>query len=233
MDLFSELITAVQSDLTIGDESSLFPLDTVKLAINRSYRKIGGLYRWPELEDAKKTSTQANVEYYDYPDSWQPDSIWKLRVDGQDYGSPLAFKDYLYEQENDNPSGQQYMWSNQWRRYFIDPTPTTSGSLNIEVWGQKIVDKLVNNSDVTIFSYSMADVNEAIVLEAREILKLKGEDSQNQGMLSPGAIQLVTGAWNKIRENQSKYHKTKAMFVVPDFYARGRNKIKNTIGDFN
>ena len=54
MDLFSELQTTVQSDLNVDGNSTLFPLATIKLAINRAYRKAGGLYRWPELEDSKK-----------------------------------------------------------------------------------------------------------------------------------------------------------------------------------
>jgi hypothetical protein len=221
MDLFSQLITAVQSDLTIGSESTLFPLDTIKLAINRAYRKGAGLYRWSETEDAKKTSTQANTEYYDYPQNWRADSIWKLQVDNVDYGDPLIFKDYLYEKENDIPSGLQYLWTNQWRRFFIYPTPTASGDFNISVWGVRIVDELVNDADVTIWSYSMPECNEAIVLEAVAILKNKAEEEKAGVFRSMEAKQILVTAWTKIKQEQAKYEKTQPFFDVPDFFGKG------------
>jgi hypothetical protein len=232
MDLFSELITAVQSDMTIGNESTLFPLATVKLALNRSYRRAGALFRWPETEDAKKTSTVIDQEYYDYPDTWRPDSIWKLKVDGVDYGDPLDYKDYLYEQENDNPSGLTYMWATQWRRFFIDPVPTTNGSNNICVWGQKSVPTLVNDSDLTIFSYSMAECNDAIVLEAVSILKSKGKEKSDGEFINLEAKGILTTAWGKLRQEKSKFEKTQPKFEVPDFFAPGARR-GTRIGDFN
>lgn len=228
MDLFSDLVTAVQDDLTIGSESTLFPPTVVKRAINRSKRKAEGLFRWPELEDAKKTSTVSTQEYYDYPDSWQPDSIWKLTVDDVDYGDPIVFKDYLFEKENSIPSGLTYLWGNQWRRFFIYPTPTTNGNNNISIWGQKITTDLSADSDVTIFSYSMPDCNEAIVLEAVAILKGKGEKSQDAQFASIEAKQILINAWNKIKQNQAKYEKTMPRFDVPDYFGRAKAKT----GDF-
>lgn len=231
MDLFSELISTVQSDLTIGDETSLYTPTTVKLALNRAYRKVGGLFRWPELEDAKKTSTVIDQEYYDYPNNWRPDSVWKLKVDGEDYGDPLTFPDYLYEKEEEFPSGLQKAWANQWRRFFIYPTPTTNGNNNICVWGQKVVETLVDNSDVTIFSYSMPEVNEAIVLEAGAILKSKGELEDRGAFRSAEAKQIVIVAWGKIRQEQAKHEKTRPFWDVPDYF--GRPKTKTTIGNFD
>lgn len=226
MDLFSELITAVQSDLTIGNESTLYPLSTVKLAINRAYRKAGGLYRWAETEDAKKTSTEADQEYYDYPQNWRPDSIWKLKIDGIDYGDPIAFKDYLYEKENDIPSGLDYLWSNQWRRFFVYPTPTANGSNNICVWGIKVVDALAEDADVTIWSYSMPECNEAVVLEAVAILKNKGEEEKLGVFRSLEAKEILAKAWKNIKQEQAKYEKTQPFFDVKDMFGNGSSDRK-------
>ena len=231
MDLFSELQTTVQSDINVDSNSTLFPLATIKLAINRAYRKAGGLYRWPELEDSKKTSTVADQEYYDYPDTWRPDSMWKLIVDDEDYFDPLAFKDYLYEKENDVPSGADYLWSTQWRRFFIYPTPTTNGNNNISIWGVKNVTALSADADVTIFSYSLPECNEALVLEAVAILKGKGEDEQKGQFRSAEAKQILTIAWNKIRQEQMKYERTTPMFEVPDLFSTSNSK--NLIGKFD
>lgn len=230
MDTFLELIQAVQADLNIDDYSTLFPLARVKLAVNRAYRKSGGLYRWPELEDAQKTSTVASQEYYDYPDTWRPDSAWKLTVDDEDYGDPLAFKDYLYEKEEDIPSGADYLWSSQWRRFFIYPTPTTSGNNNIVIWGVKNVSTLTNNTDVTIFSYSMPDCNEAVVLEAEAILKAQGENESVAQFKSVEAKQILTIAWGKVKQEQAKYERTTPFFEVSDMF--GKSSSKNLIGKF-
>lgn len=232
MDLFSELQTTVQSDMNIDDNSTLYPLATVKLAINRAYRKAGGLYRWPELEDAQKTSTVADQEYYDYPDTWRPDSMWKLIVDDEDYFDPLTFKDYLYEKENDIPSGADALWTTQWRRFFIYPTPTTNGNNNISIWGVKNVTTLTNDSDVTIFSYSLPECNEAVVLEAVAILRAKGEEPKIGEFKSVEAKQILTIAWGKIRQEQAKYEKTQPMFDVADLFGRKIDDIKNDIGRF-
>lgn len=222
MNLFSDLYAAVQSDLTIGTESSLFPLATVKLAVNRAYVKSAALFRWPETEDGKKTSTQADIDYYDYPQLWRPDSIWKLMVDDVNYGDPLSFKDYLYEIENltggELPCGRDYLWTNQWRRYFIYPTPTAAGSNNIVVWGQESVEDMSADADVTIWSYSMPECNEAIVLEAVAILKSKGEQEQSSQFKSAEAKQILVVAWNKIKQEQDKLKSTQPEFDVPDFY---------------
>lgn len=238
MDLFSEIIAAVQSDLSVGDESSLYPPATIKLAINRAYRKAGGLFRWPETEDAKKTSTVASQEYYDYPDTWRPDSIWRLEVDDLQYGedpdgSPLTFADYLtWRRDTANANSTDKKWANQWRRYFIYPVPTTNGSNNICVWGQKTVDALVSNSDTTIFSYSMPECNDAIALEAVEILKNKGEGMRATTMMNAAALDTLTAAWTKIKSEQAKYEKSQPFFYVPDFFDN-RSKLKeDIIGNF-
>lgn len=230
MNTYLELQQEVQSDLTIGSESSLFPLATVKRAINRAYIKAGGLFLWPETEDAKKTSSVTAQEYYDYPTNWRPDSIWKLVVDSQDYGDPLAFKDYLYEKENDIPSGESYLWSSQWRRYFMYPTPSTDGDFNISVWGQKTVDALSGDGDTTIWSYSMPECNEAIILEAAAILKSKGEEEKSGEFRSTEAKQILIVAWGKVRQSQAKYMKTLPFFDVTDMF--GRTNSSQRIGNF-
>lgn len=241
MDQLSELRTAVQSDLTVGGESSLFPPATIDLAINRAYRKIGAMFRWEETKDALKTSALANHEYYDYPRNWRPFSIWKLTLDGIDYGDPLTFKDYQYEKENDHPTGLVRSWSNYGKKYFIDPTPTADGVKNIAIHGYKFVDKLTLDGDITIFSYTMPEVNEAIVLEAGEILKVKGEVKRadtggsfiGAELISKQAKGIVVTTWTKISQEQSKLVRTTPQFNVPDFFAPTRSSRKDSnIGNF-
>ena len=227
MNLSSEIDAAIQSDLSVGNESTLFPLATIQLAKNRAYAKCAALFRWPETEDAKVTTTQDDVDYYDYPQTWRPDSIIKLKVDGVDYGDPLTFEDYQYELENSFPSGLTKIWANQWRRYFIYPAPVVAG-LEIVVFGQRSVEDLTDDdgaNPVTIWSYSMPECNEAVVKEAVAILRAKGDDvkvaksGQTIGnMLSMEAQGILANAWNGIRKSQTKYRKTRSEFVIPDFF---------------
>lgn len=233
MDTFLEMIEAVQSDLTIGDESSLMPLATVKLAINRAYvGKVSALFKWPQTEDAKLTSTEAGLEYYDYPNLWRPNSIWKLVVDGTDYEDPLAFRDYQYEKNNELPSGFTKIWANKALKYFIYPIPTTNGSNNIEVHGQVIPEKMTSDGDTTIFSYNMPECNEAIVLEAKAILKSKGEEPKIGQFASAEAKQILVSAWGKLRQEQAKYEKTIPMLNVGDMFSHRSSVSRGRIGNF-
>src|SRR3990167_5140217 len=229
MDLFSDIIQAVQDDLTIGDESAFLDVNIVKRAINRAYRRAAGMFRWPETDDAKKTSTEINQEYYEYPTTWRPNSIWRVEVDDVRYGedpdgSPLKFKDYL-EWKEDNPNSTEKKWANQWRRYFINPIPTTAGDNNIVVWGQRVVDELSADGDVTIFSYSMPECNDAIAKEAVGILKSKGEEDRGSQFASFEAKAILSVAWGKVKQEMAKYEKIQPQFYVPDYYGDNKQEI--------
>lgn len=230
MDSFSEMVQAVQDDLSSSDTSTFYTESLIKRALNRAYRRAGGLFLWPETEDAQKTGTVAGDEYYDYPSNWRPDTIFRLEVDGKNYGDPTTFKDYLDWKEN-NAGSTDKKWANQWRRYFIYPVPTTNGSNNIVIWGHKVVEKLVNNSDTTIFSYSYPECNDAVVLEAEEILKGKGDKVAEGQMASQKSLGILTTAFNKIRQAQNRQEKIYPFFDVPDLF--GSSQSKYITGNFD
>ena len=233
MDTLVDIRGAVQDDLTIGDESTLYSPNLIDRAINRAYRKAAGLFPWPELQDAKKTSTQVNQEYYDYPTNWRSNSIWKLTIldsDGNDDrygetpdGSPLSFDDYLNWKE-DNPDSTDKKWANQWRRFFIWPVPTVAGTNNIHVWGIKVVVDLSADADTTVFSYSTPEANEAIELETVAILKSKGENDKSAQFKSLEAKQILAVAWGKIAREQAKYEKIMPFFEVTDMFGGSTSK---------
>lgn len=238
MNTFLELIQAVQGDLNINDNSPLYPLARVKSVINRAYIKAGGLFFWAETEDAKKTSTQANLEYYDYPQNWRSDSIFRLEVSNEQYGetpdgSPMRFDDYLsWRRDTANADSTEKKWANQKRRFFIYPVPTSAGSYNISVWGQKTVDALSADGDCTIFSYSMPEGNEAIVLEAVAMLKSQGQQEKAGEFRSVEAKQILIVAWNQIKQRQNREEKIMPFLDVPDFMG-GRHSRDYKIGNFD
>lgn len=228
METFLDLITAVQDDVNAGSESTFYHPTLIKRTINRAYRKVAGLFPWPELQDAKKTSTQANQEYYDYPQNWRSNSVWKVEIDGVRYGeppdgSPLSFDDYLNWQE-DNPDSTEKKWANQWRRFFVSPIPTALGNNNLHIWGIKTISSLEEDADNTIFSFSTPEANEAIELETVAILLSKGKDDKGAQFKSAEAKQILIGAWSKISKEMAKYEKNMPFFDVPDFFGNGNSK---------
>lgn len=239
MDTLAQIRQAVQDDLTVGEESTLYNPSVIDRAINRAYRsKVASLFPWPELQDAKKTVTQANQDYYDYPSNWRSNSIWKLGISddsaedpryGEDPdGSPLSFDDYLNWKE-DNPDSTDKKWANFGRKYFVSPTPTVAGSLItginvIYIWGIKVPTALSDDGDTTVFSYSTPELNEAIELEAVGILKSKGDDDKGGQFKSLEAKQICTVSWKKIAKENSKYEKIQPFFQVQDFFGNGNSR---------
>lgn len=224
MDTLVQIRTAVQDDLTVGDESTLYSPTAIDRAINRAKRKAEALFPWPDLQEAKTTTTQANQDYYDYPSNFRTSSIWKITVDDVRYGedpdgSPLSYDDFLNWKE-DNPDSTDKKWATQWRRYFISPTPTVA-DLEIAVWGFRVTDDLEEDADYTIFSYSMPEGNEAIALEAVAILKSKGAEEKNAEFRSTEAKGILAVAWRKIIAEQAKYEKDQPFFEVPDYFGGG------------
>lgn len=228
-----DLRKAVQSDMNINDNSSLYPPSAINLALQRSYVKSYRLFRWPGTEDAKKTTTQQDQDYYDAPDTFVPDSIWRVEVDGVMYGegedgSPLSFKDYLVWKSN-NPNSTEKKWAKQWTRYFISPTPSAAG-IEICVYGQVNPDRLDDDSDETIFSNNLPECNEAIVLEAKAILKHKGQAPKEGEFYSAEAKGILSVAFSRIKQDGSLEKKNLPMFNVPDFFAR--NNQTQVTGNF-
>lgn len=237
MNTFEELTLAVQSDLNVLDEAPLYPKATVQSAINRAYIKASSLFKWSGTERAKKTTTQKDLEFYDYPRDFRDNSIFRIEVGGVQYGekpdgSPTRWEDYLTWRNDDaNANSTLTKWADQKRRYFIFPVPTTAG-VQISVWGRSVPDQLVEDGDNTIFSLSMPEGNEAIVLEAVALLKSKGEEEQPSQFRSLEAKQILVVAWGKIRQEKAKNEKIQPFFDVPDYFFTGNTRGRNRIGNF-
>jgi len=232
MDTLADMRTAVQSDLNVDDTSALYSPTIIDRVINRAYRKAGALFPWPELMDAKKTTSENSNEYYDYPQSWRSNSIWRLVVDGVKFGevpdgSPITFSDYLNFKE-DYPTSTDKKWGNQERRYFLTPVP--ADGVVICIWGLMVTTSLSDDESVTIFSYHMQECNEAVVLESVAILKSKGNKEQTGQFRSDEAKQILAVAWGKIRKEKAKYEKRQPFFNVPNFFGQTSNN--NLTGKF-
>lgn len=242
-DTLVDMRSGVQTGLNASDSSSLYPPATIDLAINRAYvNKVSRLFRWPKLESAKTTATQANIENYDLPDKdnsddpWSVDSAWRLQIGDDYYGedpdySPMVFQDFLdWKADSVNASSTDKKWAVHGHQVFIYPTPTVK-DLVISMWGQKVAVEMSLDTSTTIFSGTMPEGNEAIVLEAVAMLKKKGEAEQSGQMLSDEAKQILVIAYSKLRQERAKYEKTQPMFNVDDMFAS--KKGSHPTGNFN
>jgi len=235
MDTLDDLIIALRSDLNITSSSSLYPTATLELAINRAYIKASRLFRWPQLEDAKRTTSQLNIEYYDMPETWSPNSMWRLEVNAVQYGedpdgSPMSYEDYTqWRADTDNAASTDEKWAQQWLRFFFWPLPTAG--LTIDAWGQKNVTALSSGTDDTIFSHNMPECNEALVLEASAILKKKGEDDKKGVMFSDESKQILAVSFGKLKQEKAKFEKTQPFFHVDDMF--GHSATSDIIGNFS
>ena len=226
--------TAIQSGLNVSTNSSLFPPGTIDDYADRAYIKFAGLFNWPDLEDAKKSITQADIEYYDVPDTWRYDSTFRLTVDGDLYGekpegSPMDFNDYL-KWKSDNLTSTLKKWAKYRNQIFIYPTPSSAG-LEIVAWGRRNP-TLMSGSDsaTTIFSSNMPEINEAIVLETMAMLQRKGEKKGDGQFDSVEAKQIAVVAFSKVKQDQAKFEKAQPQFNVPDYMSD--TKTEDTIGNF-
>lgn len=233
----AEIDDALIDDLNVADDNSIFP-DTTRLrAINRAYRKAAAIFNWPQLQDAKKTTTQANQNYYDLPNTWRPFSAWRLEVNYEQWGedpdgSPIKFSDFLIFKEQ-FPDDSAKRWALQNKRFFMTPTPTAAG-ITICAWGQKNVTALAVDADTTVFSYNAPGCNEAIILEASAILKKKGEQDDKGQMLSKEAGAMLAVEFGKFGGQKANSEKIQPFLHVQDMFAtRGRGSNPNNIGNFD
>ena len=237
MDSLSDFRTAVQSGVNVGANSSLYTPTIIDRVINRSYIKCYRLYRFPQLKDAKLTTTQANIAYYDMPDTWSPDSMYRLTVNGDEnpYGdapdfSPMVFQDFLdWKADSNNTSSTDKKWAVHGNQYHFTPTPTEA-NLVISIWGQKNADALTLDASETIFTDNMPECNEAVVEEAIAILQHKGEKDQVGQLFSAKSQGILAIAFSKLKQETPKEEKENPMLQVKDMF--GKASVTDTIGRF-
>lgn len=236
METQADIRRAVQDQLNAASNSTLYSPTVIDRAIGRVYLIVTGLFRWPQLQDAVYTTTQNGINYYDQPDNWRPQSIWRLEVGGVRYGekpdgSPIAFNDFLTWKE-DNPTSTKKKWAMQWKRYFISPTPTDSVT-TLTIWGQENATPLTPGVDAatTIFSENMPECNVALAKEVVADLKMKGERPSDKQLLSPEASAIFIASFHKWTKDTAKQEKIEPFFNVPDLF--GRSSSVNNIGDFD
>lgn len=230
METFGEMTTELAARLQVADNSTLFPTTRLKSLLNQAYIWAAGIFPLPETEDAKKTSTAASQDYYDYPEKFYTDSVYDVVIDGYHYNAK-AFEDFRkFIVDNPNETNER-MFATHGRQYFVFPVPTTNGTNNMEVFGNAQPAELVEDGDFTVFSHHTGEGNEAVVKKAYSVAVIR-TDSATSVKEEKDALGLLSLVYQRKAARQNKYQrKDKPQFDIPDYFP-SNSRGNTTIGNF-
>ena len=102
--------TELKLQLQASNNSSLYPASRLTSLIQNSYKSATTLFKWLALARAKTTSTTAkgagdDVCYYDYPDEFRTNTIFRVQIDGDEYNRK-SFESFL-DYRNRYPTGNE------------------------------------------------------------------------------------------------------------------------------
>lgn len=199
-----ELKTAVRDELSLITSGDLFFSDAyIQRIVNRAVKWASNLYDWQQTQDARKRDTVAGQEYYNYPENWKTDSVYKLKVNNQSHDR-VNFDEYDRYREDNSASAQDKIFSDFKRQIFVSPVPTSV--VEMTVWGHAIPDTMSADADTHPFA-GEAEIEEAIILYATGLAKKKARGTQyNAGLQDiKDAEKKLDNEYEKQLEKQSQY----------------------------
>lgn len=212
------------SSLQVAASSTLFTTTRIKELLVDANQWATTSYLWVQLERAKTTNTIANHYYYDYPADFRTDTITRLIIDGVKY-EQKNFDDFLDYKLNNPNDVSTFIFSDYARQWFVFPTPTVTGSTNVDIWGHIQAPDPSADADLTIFAGSEEMANEAIIKRAKGVA-LENIDGKMSATLKGEAEQMLAKVYQKVLAKQSKYQRLDhPMFKVPDFVG-GKGAVK-------
>lgn len=221
LDTREELEDELQTRLQSADNSTLYPSDRLTSLIKQGNLWATQLFPWDDLYKWLKTSTASGRNYYSYPTTMASDTIMSLQIDGEIY-ERVDYEDFEDYKVN-SPNSNRKVFASNGRYYWVSPTPTTSGSRNLHIYGCVQVFSpydLANATDKTIFSVKMSSANEAIIKKGLSIA-LKPQDAKMAQAEEAEAVALLS-----VHIKNQKVYKARnkrldhPRFAVPDFFAR-------------
>jgi len=206
----------LQPKLYAVGTSSYFTPTRIEDQINDSYLTVAAARQWPDIKKGFVTHTEAGEDYYDYPSNCQSESIFKISVDSDSKYDKWDFEDFMKFVE-DNPTSTKKIFSEYGRQIFIFPTPTTTGSANLILWGVIQAAPLEDDGDVTMFT-DWADVlNEAIEQDAYGNLIQNIDPNKSLNAIT-NSERIIIKEWKKIADRLQRKLKDNPQFEVPDFF---------------
>ncbi len=217
MNTLGEIRQALIDDLSVETSDTFYPTALLNRYINRAYRTVANLYPWQETQAAKVRDTIANQEYLTYPENLRTDSVFLVRIDGEEY-KILTFREYQRFKE-EYPNNTEKRVSDWQRKLFIHPTPTTAGTANVEIWGNEVPAELTTDSDEIIFA-NQSVLEEAIFMYAQgmALMKGRGTNYERGKALLADALTMARNEWDAQRRRQAEYQtETTVMFEHYDY----------------
>ena len=218
-----DIKTKLQPKLMAVGTSTYFTPTRIEDQIDDSYLTVAAARQWPDIKKGFVTHTEAGEDYYDYPDNCQTESVFKISVDGDSSYEKWDFEDFMKFVE-DNPTSTDKIFSEYGRQIFIFPTPTTTGSANLILWGVIQATALTGDGDVTMFT-DWADVlNEAIEQDAYGNLIQNIDPNKSLNAIT-NSERIITKEWKKIADRLQRKLKDNPQFEVPDFFGSSSGNI--------
>ena len=203
--------------------STYFTTTRVEDQIDDSYLTVAAARQWPDIKKGFVTHTEAGEDYYDYPDNCQTESVFKISVDGESDYDKWDFEDFMKEVE-DNPNATKRKFAEYGRQIFIFPTPTTTGTANLILWGVIQAASLTDDGDVTMFTDWSDVLNEAIEQDAYGNL-IQNIDPNKSLAAIANADKIITREYKKIADRLQRKLKNEPQFLVPDFFGTSSGNI--------
>lgn len=221
--------------LTESSGSSLDPMFTdavLNRFINRAIKWVSNLHNWQQTQKAVMRGSDVDQEFYNYPEDFKTDSIYRLTLDGE-VRKKLLFEEY--ENYKENNGGSKKLWADWRRRYFINGT-IADGTANIKIWGHEIPADLGDDTTDHPFVDEQL-LEEAIQEKALALCYIKkgGSFRSEAREVEKGALLKVEQSFDEQLDLQSQYKTEDAeMFEHTDFLnedATGGRRTKR--GSFN
>ncbi len=196
--------TAVKDDLSVNSNyDNFYTLVYIKRIINRMLKLVAGLHPFPHTERALLRSTEANQEWYNNPEDFKTDSIFRLEIDGDSY-IPLNWQDYQKYKTDYGESATKKYFTTFRNKYFISPTPTADGGNNISIWGQEVPEDMVDDSDVSPFEGEPILEEEVVELAiATCLMKGRGANYSRGVERKNNAITYIESIYDTINRRQA------------------------------
>lgn len=206
--------------LKLAQNSTLFSDSDKNDFINDAIVWVGNLRKWPQREMCAEyiAGTEAGEGYYDYPNSpvqFAPESIRTLVINDIGYTQ----KDYydlmaIIRDEKSADDTDPHYFANFGSWFFIYPIIDLNG-LTLKVTGVTKPASLSSDSDTTIWSDDMEELNEAVLNVA--LFNATGIDKYLT--LAQSIADLVWGRF--VTEKQKAVPIDRPFFNVPDFFKGG------------
>lgn len=204
-----EIRQAILDELTKTSSDTFLTTAILNRFIQRAVDFVTKYKLWEQTQTAYKfTPTLAGDEtdeYFNYPENFITDSIYRLAVGTGTIASderykPVIWEEYLNHKE-DNPTNTK-LWTDHKRQYFIYPI-IGSGAV-VTVWGHAKAATMSDDADEHDFEDD-ALIEEAIIKYALGLSYKKMRGSyMDMGKKEQGeAIALLNDAWKQQRLRQA------------------------------